>query len=143
MKSEDEFEEQDRRIAAVIGEDDAGAAGRWFSHLRANLSLPCEVTGSEDFQWEEPYALGVWSQTEYRKLQKTQPSYRDIFILESIQEKAHSEWAMFADDIGANVRRKSDGARFILGLCEIRAVKEDRRNQQLFVDYSCWFVNYR
>jgi hypothetical protein len=143
MKSEDEFKEQDRRIAAVIGEDNAGAAGRWFSHLRANLSLPCEVTGSEDFQWEEPYVLGLWSQTEYRKLQKTQPSYRDVFILESIQEKAHSEWAMFPDDIGANVRRKSDGARFILGLCEVRAVKEDTPNQQLLVDYSCWFVNYR
>ena len=30
-----------------------------FEHLKANLQLPCEVTGTEDFRWEEPYVLAV------------------------------------------------------------------------------------
>lgn len=143
MDASEDFDEQDRRIAEIVGDDDDLGFERWLAHLRAKLSLPCEVTGSEDFQWEEPYVLGVYDRAEYRRLRKTQPSYRDVFILESIEEEADGRWAMFEEDLGGNVRRKSDGRRFLLGLSELRAVDENTPNRQLLEDYSSWIVNYR
>src|SRR5688572_6238815 len=76
-----DFEESFRRIDAIIGdEDDPGKATEvWFHHLRANLALPCDVTGVEDFRWEEPYVLGVGDAREYRRLCRQQPSYLDVF----------------------------------------------------------------
>lgn len=70
MKSADEFEEQDRRVEAIVGAEDGDRGQRWLTHLRATLQLPCDVTGIEDFRWEEPYVLGVWSGAEYRRLQR-------------------------------------------------------------------------
>jgi hypothetical protein len=85
----------------------------------------------------------VWSETEYRRLRKTQPSCKDVFILESLGESAGPQWAVDEEDIGANVRRKSDGARFCLGLSELKMVAEGGTFSELLDDYSCWFVNYR
>lgn len=143
MAFSDDLDEQDRRIIEIAGEDADLGSERWLVHLRATLSLPCEVTGSEDFRWEEPYVLGVYDQAEYRRLRKTRPSYRDVFILESIEAEADGEWAMFQADLGAFVRRKSDGRRFLLGLSELRSVDESTPNRQLLEDYSSWIVNYR
>ena len=50
------------------------AIAAYFKHLKANLQLPCEVTGTEDFRWEELYVIGGWSQQEYERLKK--PSLR-------------------------------------------------------------------
>jgi hypothetical protein len=143
MKSPDEFEAQERRVEAIAGDEDGDGERRWLAHLRKALALPCEVTGIEDFRWEEPYALGVWSETEYRRLRKTQPCYKDVFILESLEESAGPQWALDEEDIGAKVRRKSDGARFRLGLSELKTVAEGGPFSELLDDYSCWFVNYR
>jgi hypothetical protein len=143
MDSSEDFDGRDRRIAEIIGDHDDLGVERWLIHLRAKLSLPCEVSGSEDFQWEEPYVLGVYDRTEYHRLRKTQPSYRDVFVLESIEDETDGQWAMFVEDLGGNVRRKSDGKRFLLGLSELRAVDENTPNRQLLEDYSSWLVNYR
>lgn len=141
---EREWAEQDRRIAEVVGTDQDGSANaRWLVHLAANLTLPLEVTGSEDFRWEEPYVLGVYSQREYQRLKKTRPSYRDTFALESIKQEADSEWVMFREDIGAEVMRKADGLRFVLGLSELRAVGKKSKDAQLLDDYASWMTNYR
>jgi hypothetical protein len=140
MWSEEELAEKERRIDLIAGEK---GSLRWFKHLRSTLSLPCDVTGIEDFRWEEPYVFGARSAAEYRRLRKTQPSYEDVFVLESIEKEAYSEWAMHGDDLGANVRRKSDGALFLLGLSELRTVDAAGPNWQLLDDYAYWFVNDR
>lgn len=139
-----DFDASFRRIDEIIGEaDESEGAAVWLKHLRDNLALPCDVTGADDFQWEEPYVLGVADAAEYRRLCRRQPSYRDIFTLERIEpDAADSEWAMHCEDLGAYVTRKSDGRPFVLGLSELEAVDHER-NAQLLQDYSVWFVNYR
>ena len=42
----------------------------WCRHLLSHLKQPCEVTGIEDFQWEEFYVVGPGNKTEYQKLRK-------------------------------------------------------------------------
>ena len=44
---------------------------------------------------------------------------------------------------GAVVRRKSDGARFVLGLSELRAVKAMAGNHEILDDYAVWLANSR
>ena len=140
-----DFESSFRRIDALIGEEDdpAKAAAIWLRHLRANLELPCDVTGVDDFRWEEPYVLGVGDAREYRRLCRRQPSYLDVFTLERIEaDAADSEWPLHQDDLGARVIRKSDSRPFVLGLSELKAVDHER-NEQLLHDYSIWLANYR
>ena len=71
------FDEQMKRCAAIIGDTGTGtqedALQAFFKHLKSNLLLPCEVTGIEDFRWEEPYVIGGWSQRDYERLKVTQP----------------------------------------------------------------------
>ncbi len=119
------------------------ALGRWHDHLRGRLTLPCEVTGKEDFRWEEPYVFGLLSRTDYDALRKARPSFKDVFILESIAASAGYEWALSADDLGALVRRKDDGLTFVLGLSELSPIEEDGPNARLLEDYSYWFANCR
>jgi hypothetical protein len=140
-----DFDASFRRIDEIIGDEDdlSKAAELWVVYLRENLALPCDVTGVEDFRWEEPYLLGVGDEAEYRRLRRRQPSYEDIFTLQSIERDAEeSEWAMHPDDLGARVTRKSDGRSFVLGLSELTAV-EHERNAELLQDYSVWLANYR
>src|ERR1051326_7769818 len=75
-----DFEASFRRIDEIVGDEaDAGKASElWLNHLCKHLELPCEVSGVEDFRWEEPYVLGVADRTEYRRLCRRQPSYRDV-----------------------------------------------------------------
>ena len=143
------LDEQEKRIEAIIGEDEddltfEDARERFFQHLSLSLQLPCDVTGIEDFDWEEPYVFGDWDQDEYKRLKKTQPSYKDTFQLLAIHKDVFSEWMLFqGDDLTAEVRRKSDNKEFYLGLAEIKAVKKSTLNAQLLDDYSVWIVNNR
>ncbi len=50
---------------------------------------------------------------------------------------------MIPDEVKANVRRKSDGKRFVLGLSELKVTNKDSQNYQLLDDYAVWLVNYR
>ena len=115
----------------------------FFKHLKANLQLPCEVTGTEDFHWEEPYVIGGWSQEEYERLKTTQPSYTDKYELLGIEQVWRSEWMMFAEDIVAHVRRNGDGKEFYLGLAELRVTSKKSLNFQLIDDYAVWLCNNR
>ncbi|MGD0899312.1 MAG: hypothetical protein ABR915_15855 [Thermoguttaceae bacterium] len=115
----------------------------FVKHLKAHLQLPCEVTGTEDFRWEEPYVIGGWSQQEYKRLKKTQPSYTDKYELLEIERGWRSEWMMFEEDTVAHVRRKSDGKEFDLGLAELRVTDKKSPNFQLIDDYAVWLVNNR
>jgi hypothetical protein len=83
------YDEQQKRWDAIVGDASDGtqeeAIAAFFNHLKSNLQLPCGVTGTEDFRWEEPYVLGGWSQREYKRLKKTQPSYTDRYDLLDIE----------------------------------------------------------
>src|SRR5690349_19311758 len=53
------MDEQLQRIDTILGgsikRGFTAAVKVFFEHLRRSLVLPCEVTGIEDFQWEEVY----------------------------------------------------------------------------------------
>jgi hypothetical protein len=139
---------QNVRIATIVGEAEESTLDevfdKFYHHLKTELQLPCDVTGVEDFRWEEYYVIGPGNPQEYERLCQTQPSYRDVFELLAIEKDVCSEWMMFhGEDVGAHVRRKSDGKEFWLGLAEIKAVDKKSRNHQQIDDYGCWFVNSR
>ena len=141
------LDEQEKRWEAILGDAAEGtqeeALEMFFKHLKANLQLPCEVTGTEDFRWEERYVIGGWSQEEYERLKKTQPSYRDKYELLGIEQNCWSEWMMFEEDIVAHVRRNGDGNKFDLGLAELRVTSKKSLNFQLIDDYAVWLCNNR
>ena len=142
----DDWNECERRIFDLIGNEDIErdeATQLWYRHLLSNLKLPCDVTGIEDFQWEEFYVVGPGSKAEYQKLRKSRPSYRDVFELIAIYANCVSEWMMFYDDLKAHVRRKTDGKQFILGLSELKATGKNSQEYKPLYDYSVWQVSWR
>ena len=137
-----------KRIEAIVGAGETDTfkdqLAAFYKHLLGSLELPCEVTGTEDFRWEERYVIGGASQTEYARLRKNQPSYQDRYDLLAIEQGVFSEWMMFRnDDIGAHVKRKTDGKEFWLGLAELEAVGKKSRNAQLLDDFAVFLVNSR
>jgi hypothetical protein len=81
------FKNQEKRIEEVFQDKTEDLSKRletikiYKEYLDQNLSYPIELTGIEDFNWEEFYLLGPGSQKEYEKLKKSNPSYLDTFIL--------------------------------------------------------------
>ncbi len=139
---------QYQRIESVLGGSEKLSfdemVDKLFAYLQGSLALPCEVTGIEDFDWEEYYVLGPGEPKEYERLKKQQPSYRDRFELLAIERGAVSDWMLFGgEDIAARVRRKTDGKEFYLGLSELKAVDRRSPNYQLLDDYAVFFANYR
>ena len=139
---------QDEGIAAILGSfedlDFDETIDPFYEYLKANLSLPCEFTGIEDFRQEEIYVFGPGDKEEYEQLKKTQPSYTDRYELFEIVRNAESQWAMcYEEDIGACVHRVSDGKKFLLGLSELKATDKKTKIYQFLDDYSVWFVNNR
>jgi hypothetical protein len=137
-----------KRISAILGDAENKtlneAVAVFYEHLRKSLKLPCEVTGTEDFRWEEGYVMGWAPEKEWNRLRRTQPSYEDHYDLLEIELGVFSEWMMFSgDDIGARVKRKSDGKEFWLGLAELKAIKRNSPNGRLLHDYAVFLVNSR
>ena len=142
------MDKQFQRIDAIVGDNAernfTEAMSMFYAHLRQHLVLPCDVTGTEDFRWEERYVLGPGDPREYARLKKSQPSYQDRYELLKIEQDVASEWMLFAgDDIAAHVRRKSDGKEFVLGLAELRTVDKSSSNYRHLNDYAVFLVNYR
>ncbi len=139
---------RDARIEAIVGDDEQSSfedgVDKFYHHLKKSLQLPCDVTGIEDFSWEEYYVLGPGTPREHKRLRQNQPSFEDTFELLAIEENVYSEWMMFhGEDLAGHVQRKSDGKEFYLGLAEIEAVDKQSGNYQLLNDYGVWFVNNR
>jgi hypothetical protein len=142
------MDKQFARIEAIVGDDAEqdfpAAVRRFYDHLCNHLVLPCEVTGTEDFRWEEYYVIGPGDPQEHARLKKNRPSYEDRYDLLEITQGEVSEWMLFAgEDVAAHVRRKSDGKEFVLGLAELKPVNKRSPNYRLLDDYAVFFVNYR
>ncbi len=143
-----QLDEQDARIEAIVGEDEElsfdDCIDKFFEHLTTSLQLPGDVTGIDDFRWEGFYVVGPGDPDEHERLRKNQPSFEDTFELVAIDAEVYSEWMRFhGEDLAGQVRRKSDGKEFCLGLAEIEAVDKESQNHQLLNDYAVWFVNNR
>ena len=84
-----DLDERDKRIEQILGRFDMNvneeASLRYMDYLKRNIEFPCQLTGIEDFPWEEYYVLGPGSNKEYEKLKKKQPSYTDTFNLISFK----------------------------------------------------------
>ncbi|MEG4012811.1 MULTISPECIES: hypothetical protein [unclassified Microcoleus] len=110
---------------------------KYLEYIKQHIQCPCQVTGIEEFEWEEEYTMGLGSKKEYARLKKTQPSYTDKFIIDRVEDFVVTE-----DGIFARVQRVGDRKRFILLLAELKAVDVISPNHQLLQDYAVWWINY-
>jgi len=137
-----EIDKQDERISAIFGGEIPNVTeeslSTYLTYLKEHLELPCELTGIEDFDWEEYYVIGPGDQKEYERLKKTKPSYTDKYDLLSLADEVDG-WV----GILVNAKRGSDKKEFTLPLAEMEATDERSKNYQLLDDYSVWFVNNR
>jgi len=137
------MEYQDKRIALIFDMDEVpqvtdATLKSYLHYIKNNLDVACEVTGIEDFEWEEYYILGPGSKNEYDKLRKTRPSYIDRFKIISFDDEPDEDHGILV-----NLRRISDRKKFTLPLAELKATDEKNPSYEILDDYSVWFVNWR
>ncbi len=106
--------------------------------LQQHLEFPCQLTGIEDFDWEEYYVIGPGSKAEHERLRKTRPSCMDTYDLLSFDDDVDPDSGLLV-----HVRRVSDKKTFLLPLADLEATKKKTKNYQLLDDYAVWFVNWR
>ena len=136
------FNRHHERITKIIGEQEEPLVTSvtlkiYRDYLDMNISLPCYLTGQEDFNWEEFYVLGPGDKEEYEQLKKTKASYTDTFNLLSFYNKFTEEYGILV-----KVQRISDNKKFILSLSDLVATDKKTNNYSILRDYSAWFVNY-
>jgi len=136
------IDEEEKRIYHILNSEDLSVNDenllKYLDYLKVNLKIPCILTGSEDFDWEEPYILGGWNKKEYEKLKKTNPSYTDDFEFIKLEEE-YDDWK----GIHANVKRISDKKVFAIPLWDLKVIDKKDSNFQIVSDYSSWMTNYR
>ena len=139
----DKFEKQEKRIIAILGTKKLDVTRKplktYLEYLKNHVEVPCQLTGIEDFEWEEPYVFGLGSKREYGELKKTQPSYKDKFNLIKFVDEIDD----YYDGIFVHVQRISDKKKFVLPLADLKSTDRKSKNYQLLDDYSVWFVNNR
>ena len=137
------YEKQENRIIVILGTKKLDVTRKTLStylkYLKNHVEIPCQLTGIEDFEWEEAYVFGFGSKREYEELKKTQPSYTDKFNLIDFIDDIDGEY----DGIFVNVQRLSDKKQFVLSLADLKSTDKKSKNYQLLDDYSVWFVNNR
>jgi hypothetical protein len=137
------YEKQENRIIVILGTKKLDVTRKtlntYLQYLKNHIEVPCQLTGIEDFEWEEAYVFGFGSKREYEELKKTQPSYTDKFNLIDFIDDIDDEY----DGIFVNVQRLSDKKQFILPLADLKSTDKKSKNYQLLDDYSVWFVNNR
>jgi hypothetical protein len=135
-----ELDEQDKRIEQILGQFDIEVSEesslKYMDYLKQNIEFPCQLTGIEDFPWEEYYVVGAGNKKEYEKLKKKQPSFTDIFSLISFENDLDENNGVLVE-----VERLSDKKKFILPLADLESTDDESKNYQLLDDYSVWFVN--
>ena len=138
-----QLDKQDQRIADIfrtkdVPDVDTETLKRYLDYLKQNLEFPCQLTGIEDFPWEEYYVIGPGSKKEHERLRKTRPSYMDTYELLSFDDEVEPDSGIFV-----NVQRVSDKKKFTLMLADLEAAEKKSKNYQLLDDFSVWFVNWR
>ncbi|MGN7611890.1 YecA family protein [Magnetococcales bacterium HHB-1] len=135
------YDDQQKRFFSVLGVKGDGNVStdrenieKYFQYLVENISHSCILTGIEDFSWEERYVFGGRSQSEYKRLKKTMPSYTDSFKLLKLVN--HGE------QILAKVMRVTDKKIFDIPLDELEAKDRKSKDYQILDDYSVWYVNF-
>src|SRR6266446_3053940 len=134
---------QDQRIADIFGTQnvpdvDTETLEHYLAHLKQHLAFPCQLTGIEDFDWEEYYVIGPGSKADHERLRKTRPSYMDTYDLLSFEEDVDPD-----EGILVHVRRVSDKKKFLLPLANLEATQKKSLHYQMLDDYAVWFVNWR
>jgi len=141
------MDSQENRIAQILADGDidneemqeksSKTIIKYLQYLEKNIEFPCNVTGIDDFLWEEKYAFGHGNKKEYEQLKKDNPSYKDKFeIVDFYKDEDYDEQIM------VKVRRLSDQKEFILDLDNLKSECKKSKNYQLLDDYSVWYVNY-
>jgi hypothetical protein len=103
----------------------------FLKHLRKNVEIPCMLTGSEDFEWEEFYIIGPGSKEEHEQLRKTHASYLDTYELIDFVLDLYND-----EGIHAQVRRISDKKIFVLPLEYLKVKPRKSKNSNLIDDYA-------
>jgi hypothetical protein len=69
QESEKAMDAQWKRIEAVVGTAESATfndqLAAFYDHLLSSLELPYDVTGSEDFRWEERCVIGGASSIKF------------------------------------------------------------------------------
>ena len=127
------------RIEEILGENNltvsAFSLQIYRNFLQKNIIFPCDLTGREDFFWEEIYVFGGGDKKEYDELKKTQPSYTDTYTFMSFDEQKEK------DGLLVKVKRLSDHNQFVLPLADLKVIDKTSRNHQLVHEYAVWWVN--
>ena len=137
------FKENFKRIEQILGAKFSDTSRRietleyYKTYLSRELQFPVEVTGREDFSWEEFYVLGPGDKREYEILKRTRASYTDILRMTRLSIHCEVDYGLFA-----HFTRISDRKRFELPLADFKAVNQKSVEAELLEDYSVWFVNY-
>ena len=140
------IDEQIKRILHILAPNETdiqkakrspATAGKYLEYLKNNIQLPCQLTGSEDFLWEERYVFGLGDEEEYEELKKTNPSYTDTFELIDFKELHAGD-----DEIIVKVKRQKDGKEFYIGLDWLKVIDKKSTNFQLINDYASWHTNF-
>lgn len=143
MLEEDGFEIEafEAKIKSILKTDDLEVnlknLNRYLKYLKEQIKLPCYLTGTEEFFWEEEYLFGAGSKKQYQKLKQTNPSYTDVFLFTQFNPKLDE-----LDGIQVDVKRVNDNRKFTLSLAELEVTDESSPNYQIIEDYLTWFVNY-
>ena len=133
---------QEARINAILPDPNLSfhrAIETMLAHLSQRLQLPCAVRCDEPFHWEVGLEWGEMSKEEHARLRIDQPSFQDEFELESLTLEVGSPWMNYRQDIGASVKRVSDGKTFVVALTQLNAVEKESSNHELLDDYFEWF----
>ena len=132
---------QEIRIEHILGEDTIEVSGeslvKYRTYIQQNILFPCDLTGSEDFRWEEIYIFGGGDKDEYTELKKTRPSYTDTYTFMSFDDQIED-----MDGLMVKVKRLSDRKQFILPLADLKVTDKTSPNHELIHDYVVWYVNY-
>lgn len=132
---------QEIRIEDILGENKLNVSYEslvaYRSYIQGNIVFPCELTGREDFRWEEIYVFGPGDKNEYAELKKTQPSYTDTYTFMSFDDQIDDK-----DGLMVKVKRISDNKQFVLPLADLKVIDNNSPNHQLIHDYAVWYVNH-
>ncbi|HBK96530.1 MAG TPA: hypothetical protein DD001_03970 [Microcoleaceae bacterium UBA10368] len=135
------LKEFERKLSQIINPNtlDVGVKNflKYLEYLKQNMIVPSQVTGREEFRWEQEYLSSPGKKKEYETLKKTQPSSTEIFQIVRLRDSVFQH-----DGIMVDVQRLTDKQTFILPLVDLKAIDCSSPNHQLLEDYTLWFINY-